>query len=441
MTAQPNGSRDMMVFEPSEAFAKQLDERDPLRHYRAQFHIPTRSDGAPVHYFTGNSLGLQPKGAAEAVEVELEDWQRLAVEGHFHGRHPWYSYHEPFREPAAAIVGAKPEEVVLMNSLTVNLHLLLVSFYRPSRERYKVLMEWPAFPSDTYAVQTQLTFHGHDPDEGMVVVKPREGEHTVRPENVIAAIEEHRDSLALVLLGGVNYYTGQLYDMPGITQKAHEHGITVGFDLAHAAGNVPLKLHEWDVDFACWCSYKYLNGGPGAIAGAFVHERQATNRSLKRFGGWWGTDPEMRFNMHLNERFLPVPRADAWQLSNPPILSLAPLRVSYGMFAEVGVETLREKSLKLTGFLEYLLEEHCRKGAAHGHAPPVEIVTPREPAQRGCQLSLLVHTQAEERRQRLKEAGIISDFRPPNVLRVAPVPLYNSFHDVWVLAQTLTNGG
>ena len=410
-------------FDSDEAFARAQDQSDPLAGFRERFELPRGDDGAARIYFCGNSLGLQPKSARGLVVQELEDWAKLAVDAHFRGATPWYSYHEVFRETGARLVGAVPGEVVMMNSLTVNLHLMMVSFFRPVPERYKILMEWPVFPSDIYAIKTHLRTHGLDPDDALVVVRPREGEETIRHEDVEAMLAEQGSSIALVLMAGVNFFTGQLVDMARITAAGHAQGCMVGFDLAHAAGNVPMRLHDWDVDFACWCSYKYLNSGPGAVAGCFVHERHGGSLELPRYGGWWGNDPETRFKMHLLPDFVPVRGADGWQLSNPPILALAPVRASLELFDEAGMDALREKSLRLTGYLRYLIERQPREW--------FEIITPREPSDHGCQLSMLVHDHPRERFHALEAAGVVCDFREPNVIRVAPVPLYNTFHEVW----------
>ena len=419
----------------TEQHARHLDETDPLRHTRDLFTIPSIRDitkGAtpsddPCAYFVGNSLGLMPKAAPAAIQQELDDWSRLAVEAHLEGKNPWFSYHEIFRETGARLVGAKPGEVVMMNSLTVNLHLLMVSFYRPTSTRFRIVIEDGAFPSDAYAVASQAAFHGFDPAEAIVKLKPREGEHTLRTEDITDYLRAEGRSVALVLLGGVNYRTGQWFDMPAITAAARSAGAMVGWDLAHAAGNVPMSLHDWDVDFAAWCSYKYLNAGPGAVAGAFVHERHGKNPALPRFAGWWGNDPATRFKMTPD--FVPREGADGWQLSNPPILALAPLRVSLEIFDRVGMTALRAKSLKLTAHLESLLDA----------SPPgaVEILTPRDPNQRGAHLSIAVKGHGRELIARLRARGIVCDFREPNVIRVAPVPLYNTFHDVWRFADTL----
>jgi kynureninase len=412
--------------------ARALDAQDPLRAYREEFLIPTRPDGEPVIYLCGNSLGLQPKRARSIVEQELDDWGTLGVEGHFKGHSPWYSYHEVFRETGARLVGARPGEVVMMNSLTVNLHLMMVSFFRPTPERHKILMDWPAFPSDIYAIKTHLRTRGIDPDDGLIIMEPREGEHTLRTEDIEQRIRAEGDSIALVLLAGVNFFTGQVMDMSRITACAHRHGCLVGFDCAHAAGNVPMSLHDWEVDFACWCSYKYLNAGPGAIAGCFVHERHGADAECPRYGGWWGNDPETRFMMHLQPEFIAKPDADGWQLSNPPILAMAPLRASLELFDKAGMTALRAKTLALTPYLRTLIEQ----ADPHGF----EIITPREPDAHGCQLSILVHDAPKERFAALEKAGVVCDFREPNVIRVAPVPLYNTFEDAWRFARILTTG-
>lgn len=362
---------------------------------------------------------------------ELDDWAALGVEGHFEGRRPWYPYHEQFRELGARLVGARPGEVVIMNSLTVNLHLLMVSFYRPRDRRCKILIDWPAFPSDIYAVKTQINFHGYDPEENLLIARPGDCEHTLQTQTVESMIERHGSEIALVLFAGVNFFTGQFYDIQRITAAAHRQGCVVGWDLAHAAGNVPLALHDWDVDFAAWCSYKYLNGGPGAVAGAFVHERHGRNATLPRFAGWWGNDPSTRFKMHLQPEFIPREGADGWQLSNPPILAMTPILASMRVFDEVGMGTLRDKSIQLTAYLEFLIDRIPGR--------PYEIITPRDPSDRGCQLSILAKDNPKALFARLKAAHVIGDFREPNVIRVAPVPLYNSFHDVWRFARVLAD--
>lgn len=420
-----------MEFSAEESFARQMDAEDPLRSFREKFHLPLGKNGEPLIYFAGNSLGLMPKATRKVVEQELEDWARLGVDAHLDAVTPWYTYHENLREPMARIVGAKPVEVICMNSLTVNLHLMMATFFRPTEARFQILMEDPAFPSDTYAIKTQLRHHGLDPANALLVARPREGEATLRTADVVELMEKNRESLAVVLLGAVNFFTGQFFDIPAITAAARKHGIIVGIDFAHAAGNVPLSLHDWNVDFAVWCSYKYLNAGPGAIAGAFVHERHATNIQLPRLAGWFGNDPNTRFRMQLNPEFVPVPSADGWQVSNPPIFSMAPLRASLAIFDEAGgMAPLREKSLKLTGYLEFLLE---RAGSDR-----FTVITPHRPEARGAQLSILAHQNPKELHRELEAAGVKADFREPNVIRAAPAPLYNSFHDVWRFAEILS---
>ncbi len=437
-TVDPNPRATLAL---READAVRLDADDPLAALRAHFHIPVAPDGRPVAYLCGNSLGLMPRTARDAVLAELDSWQHQAVNAHFDSARPWYSFHDAFREPAARLVGARPHEVVMMNSLTVNLHLLMVTFFRPSGPRRAILIEDCAFPSDLYAVQSQLACHGCDPHLDLLIARPRPGEHTLRTEDVEQMIRLNGPRIALVLLGGVNYFTGQVMDMPRLADAAREQGCVFGLDLAHAAGNVPLRLHDWGVDFAAWCTYKYLNGGPGAVAGAYVHERHARNVDLPRFGGWWGNDPASRFRMHLNDRFTPVPRADGWQLSNPPILSLAPLRASFELFEQAGADALRGKSLRLVAFLRELIRPWTlvRAGAPASGRGQFEVVTPAEADSHGCQVSILIHADNPRRVQAdLEIAGVIGDFRPPNMLRVAPVPLYNSFHDVWRFAEALS---
>lgn len=415
-------------FQPDEAFARSLDAADPLKQFRERFHIPQHA-GHDAIYFAGNSLGCQPKAARAIVEQELKDWAELGVEGHFKGKRPWYPYHEQLRESGARLVGGLPHEVVWMNGLTVNLHLMMVSFYRPTRERHKILIEETAFPSDTYAARTQLAWHGFDAGAGLVRLKPRSGEQALRIEDIEAAIEREGKQIAVALLPGVNYFTGQVFDIARLTTLARKQGCVAGWDLAHAAGNVELKLHEWGVDFAVWCSYKYLNAGPGALAGCFVHERHARDTSLPRFGGWWGNDPATRFRMHLEPEFKPVATADAWQLSNPPILSAAPLVASLAIFDEATMPALRAKSQRLTGYLQFLLDRLTSRR--------YEVITPREPGERGCQLSIFVHEHPRKLHEELVAAGVVCDFREPNVVRVAPTPLYNTFHDVWRFGEVL----
>jgi kynureninase len=419
-------------YQPEESYARHLDATDPLRHFRDEFLLPRWPDGSLLTYLCGHSLGLQPRRTRLLIEQELDDWANLGVEAHFRGKNPWYGAHEQFRDLGARLVGARPGEVVMMNSLTVNLHLMLTTFYRPRADRACILIDEPAFPSDLYAVQSQLRLHGFDPAHTLRRVQPRPGEHTLHEDAIEALIDQQRDTIAVVLLNGVNFVTGQWLDMPRLTAAAHRHGIPIGFDLAHAAGNVPLQLHDWDVDFAVWCSYKYLNSGPGAVGGCFVHEKHGKNTQLPRLAGWWGNDPATRFQMHTQREFVPRAGADGWQISNPPILALTPLRASLDLFDAAGMLPLRAKSERLTGYLEYLLDR----------LPPgrVEIITPREPRRRGCALSLLVRDRPRELFQQLEQQGVVCDFREPNVIRAAAVPLYNTFHEVWTFARTLADG-
>ena len=419
-----------MQFSADQDFAREMDAQDPLRQFREKFHLPLDKDGKPLIYFAGNSLGLMPKSSRRIVEEELDNWAKLAVDAHHAAGTPWYSFHEALREPISRLVGAKPIEVICMNSLTVNLHLMMATFYRPTKSRFKILMEEPAFPSDTYAIKTQIVHHGLSPKDALVLARPRKGEFTIRTEDIVDLIEKDPNQLAVVMIGAVNFFTGQLYDIPKITAAAQKRGIIAGFDLAHAIGNVPLALHDWSADFAVWCSYKYLNAGPGAVAGAFVHERHATNTKLPRLAGWFGNDPNTRFRLHLEPEFIPVPSADGWQISNPPIFSMAPLRASLAIFDEVGgMESLRAKSIKLTGYLEFLLTEIGSK--------KFTVITPREPGARGCQLSILAHEHPKKLFEELQIAGVKCDFREPNVVRVAPTPLYNTFDEVWRFAKIL----
>lgn len=398
--------------------ARQLDQEDPLKEFRSKFLIPQHGD-RDVHYFCGNSLGLQPKATREYVCNELDDWARLGVHGHMEKKDGWFAYHELVTEPMARVVGGLPSETVVMNTLTANLHFMMVSFYRPEGKRCKILIEKGAFPSDTYAVQSQIKFHGFNPEADLIQLEARAGESFLRTEDILEVIERQGEEIALVMMGGVQYLTGQAFDMESITKAAHQKGCVVGFDLAHGAGNIQLKLHDWGVDFAVWCTYKYLNSGPGSIAGAFVHERHH-NTDLPRFHGWWGHDKVKRFEM--SPHFSPIQGAEAWQLSNPPILPLAALRASLAIFDEATMDGLRQKSLKLSGYLEELLR-----------AQPlsyINILTPQDPSQRGCQLSLQVTSKAQELVESLTEQGVVCDFRRPDVIRVAPVPLYNSFEDI-----------
>jgi len=412
------------AFEQGEAFAVEMDRRDPLASYRERFCFPKTAGGEHCIYLCGHSLGLQPKSVHEYIEQELRDWAEFGVEAHFRARHPWMPYHRLLTDQIAELVGAKPVEVVVMNSLTVNLHLMMVSFYRPTRERFKILVERGAFPSDQYAVASQIRFHGLDPASALVELTARSGESCLRDEDIESRIEQEGHSIALILLGGLNYATGQAFDMARITRAGHARGCIVGFDLAHAAGNLPLKLHEWGPDFAVWCSYKYLNGGPGCIAGCFVHKRHAQASTLPRFAGWWGHDESTRFEMGPN--FRPMAGAEGWQVSNPAILSLAALRASLDIFHEVGMERLRAKSVSLTGYLEFLLDQPSSN---------FSIITPRESGRRGAQLSIRLPRSGRALCEQLANAGILGDWREPDILRVAPAPLYNSFQDAYRFAQ------
>ena len=416
-----------MNYEIGESFAQKMDAQDSLKTFREKFYIPKQSNGEEVIYFTGNSLGLQPKKTRGYIEQELEDWETLGVEGHFKAKNPWMPYHELLTEQMARIVGAKPIETVVMNSLTVNLHLLMVSFYRPTATRHKIFIEAGAFPSDQYAVASQIKFHGFDVKSSLIELKPRENETCLRTEDIEKTIAENGDSIALILLGGVNYYTGQAFDMRRITEVGHKFGAIVGFDLAHAAGNLGLKLHDWNVDFAAWCSYKYLNSGPGGVGGCFVHERHAGDFDLPRFAGWWGHDKETRFLMKPD--FLPIKGAEGWQMSNPPIFQMASLRASLEIFDEAGMENLTEKSRKLTDYLEFLLNEINNER--------ISVITPNDSSERGCQLSIRVQNADKNLFKAITLRGVIADWREPDVIRVAPVPLYNSFDDVYKFAGIL----
>jgi kynureninase len=414
-------------FEASEDFARRMDAQDPLRHFREEFLFPHSPNGESPIYLVGNSLGLQPRKAKAYVLEALEDWEKHGVEGHFNGQRPWLPYHEMLTEQTARLVGAHPIEVVVMNTLTVNLHLMMVSFYRPSGERRKILMEAGAFPSDQYAVASQLRFHGQNPEEATIRLTPRPGEETLRTEDILETIERHGREIALVLLGNVNYLTGQAFDMAAITRAAHKQGCKVGFDLAHAAGNLQLSLHDDGPDFAVWCSYKYLNGGPGTLGGVFVHERHARDKDLPRFEGWWGHNKQTRFQMGPD--FDPTPGAEGWLLSNSPILQLAALRASMEIFDRATMPALRRKSEVITGYLEFLLDR----------LPPgfVRITTPRDPKQRGVQLSLRFSKEPRKLLEKLTAQGVFCDFRSPDVIRAAPAPLYVSYHDVYRFAGVL----
>jgi kynureninase len=408
-------------FEPGKSFALQMDAGDPVAHFRDRFHLPKTTTGDECVYLCGHSLGLQPKTARSYIEEELQDWAKLGVEGHFHAKHPWMPYHRFLTENMATLAGAQPSEVVVMNSLTVNLHLMMVSFYRPTATRHKILIERGAFPSDQYAVQSQIRFHGLDPASSLIELTPRKDESCMRDEDVEALIECEGDSIALVLLGGVNYATGQLFDLAGITKAGQRRGCVVGIDLAHAAGNVPLYLHDWGGDFAVWCTYKYLNGGPGCVGACFVHERHERSWDLPRFAGWWGHREDIRFQM--GPKFEPMEGAEGWQLSNPPIFALAPLRASLEIFAEAGMERLRAKSISLTGYLEFLLRQ--------SGSPKFCLITPSDENRRGAQLSIRLAGNGRKICDSLAAEGIIGDWREPDTFRVAPAPLYNSYQDVY----------
>lgn len=415
----------MVANKNSLEFAKESDQADPLKNYRNRFFIP-QFQGRDTVYFTGNSLGLQPKSVSAYLQQELDDWATFGVEGHFEAKKPWFAYHEFLSEKAAKIVGAKTSEVVITHSLTTNLHLLMVSFYRPTKTRYKILCEKKAFPSDQYALESQVKFHGYDPKDAIIEIEPRQGEHTIHDQDILDTISKFGNEIALVMIGGVNYYTGQLFDMKSITEAGHNVGAVVGFDLAHAAGNVKLNLHDWQVDFAAWCSYKYLNSSPGGVSGMFVHEKHANNSELPRFAGWWGHDKDTRFLMEPG--FKPMSGAEGWQLSNAPVLGMAAHLASLDIFDEVGMDKLIEKRIKLTSYLEEIIQEISSKNKDKCQ---FEIITPKEEYRRGAQLSILVHGQGKPLFDKLTAQGVIADWREPNVIRIAPTPLYNSFEDVY----------
>lgn len=415
--------------ENSAAYAKMLDESDHLKSFREQFYIPI-INGEESVYFTGNSLGLQCKQTQDYVISELEDWANYGVEGHHHAKNPWVDYHELFPSLLTELVGAKEEEIVVMNQLTVNLHLLMATFYRPTQNRYKIICEAKAFPSDQYAFLSQVQLHGFD-ENAIIEVAPREGEHTLRTEDILQTIQKHGKETALLLFSGVNYYTGQVFDMPSITEAAHKAGAYCGFDLAHAAGNIPLQLHEWNVDFACWCSYKYLNSGPGGVAGVYIHEKHATDISLPRMAGWWGHDKDKRFQMEKD--FRAIPTAEGWQLSNAPVMSMAVHKASLDVFAEAGVENVFEKASKLNDYLWFVLEDIQTKfpGA-------ISILTPKNKYEHGCQVSMFMLKDGKKIFDTLKQKGVIADWREPNVIRIAPVALYNSYKDIYRFGEIIT---
>ena len=421
-----------MNYQNSLGLARGLDANDRLKKFRHQFHIP-QFNGKDSIYFTGNSLGLQPKRVSEYIQQELDDWAKMGVEGHFHAKNPWLHYHELFPQRLAKIVGAGPAEVVAMNQLTVNLHLLMVSFYRPTRRRYKIICEARAFPSDQYAFESQVRFHGFEPEKAIIEVAPRAGEHVIRREDILDTIKKHSKSTALVLFGGVNYYSGQLFDIPAITTAAHEAGALCGFDLAHAAGNVELKLHDWNVDFGCWCSYKYLNSGPGSVAGIYIHRKHHNDPEIPRFSGWWGHNKETRFRMEKG--FDPIPTAEAWQLSNAPVLSMAAHKAALDVFEEAGMELLHEKRKQLSAFLHFILQDIN----SQADEKLIEVITPENEGERGCQVSMLMLRRGKEIFRELASHGVIADWREPNVIRVAPVPLYNTFEDVWKFGSIISS--
>lgn len=415
------------MFENSLEFAKKQDASDSLASFRNKFHIPKNPSGEDLIYLCGNSLGLQPKITSEYIQEVLDDWAAYGVEGHTEAEHAWLPYHEYLTKNMATIVGAKPSEVIVMNTLTTNLHLMMVTFFQPTKTRYKIIVESDAFPSDKYAVESQLKFHNIDPKDGLILWKPRKGEELCRFEDFEALLKEHGDEVALILIGTTNYYTGQSFPIKKITELGHQYGCKVGFDLAHGAGNIQPNLHENGPDFAVWCTYKYINSGPGSLGGCFVHERHANNNDLKRFVGWWGHNKQTRFNMR--HEFDALPGAEGWQLSNPPILSMAAIRASLDSFAEAGFDNLRKKSVQLTNFLEFLVDDL--------KDDRINIITPRNPEERGCQLSIQVKSADKSLHTKLTEAGVISDWREPDVIRIAPTPLYNNFEDVYHFTQRL----
>ncbi|MEM9886016.1 MAG: kynureninase [Bacteroidota bacterium] len=417
----------LLMYENSLDFAQKMDETDELRSYRDHFHLPKQADETPYIYLCGNSLGLQPKSVKSDLEQELLDWQRLGVEGHFQAKNPWLPYHEFLTAAMAKVVGAKPVEVVVMNTLTVNLHLMMVSFYQPKGKRNKILIEADAFPSDKYAVQSQIKFHRLSPEDCLIELKARAGEVCLREADILEVIEQQGEEIALVLLGNTNYYTGQFFDMKKISKQAHAKGCLVGFDCAHGAGNVPLSLHDSACDFAVWCTYKYLNAGPGSLGGVFVHERHAQNENLPRFAGWWGHNKETRFKMR--DAFDPIPGVEAWQLSNPPILSMAAVWSSLKLFEEADMNRLRKKSIVLTGYLEFLVQ-------SLGKAV-IDIITPSDPQKRGSQLSIRVKNADKKLFEEITAKGVIADWREPDVIRVAPTAMYNSYEDVYRFYEVL----
>ncbi len=421
-----------MHFENTRDFAQKLDLQDELKSYRDQFLFPKVND-KKVIYFTGNSLGLQPKNTQKFVDEIMSDWAEMAVEGHFYAKKPWWDYHERLAEPLSKVVGAKLSEITVMNTLTVNLHLLMVSFYRPKGKRYKIICEEKAFPSDQYMLHSQVRFHGYDPDKAIVEIKKREGEHNFRKEDILATIKEVGEECALILIGGVNYYTGQVFDIKTITKAGHNVGAFVGWDLAHGAGNIKLELHDWDVDFAAWCSYKYMNSGPGNASGCFIHERFHDKTDIPRFEGWWGTSKETRFLM--KPEFEPMANADAWQVSNAPVLAMAPYLASLQLFDKVGMNALIKKRDLIVAYLEFVLKEIDKEVES-----TFEIITPSDQEERGTQLSVFLHGQGKKLFEYLMKNGVIVDWREPNVIRLAPAPFYCSFEDMYEFGQVLKQG-
>ncbi len=417
-----------MEFQNNIDFAKGLDASDELRDFRNEFLFPKKEDGSNKVYFTGNSLGLQPKDASKALQIELDDWATFGVDGHFEARHPWFSYHEMFRKPLAEIMGAKETEVAAMGSLTANLHFLMVSFFNPKGKKCKILCEAKAFPSDQYALESQLKHYGLDPQKDLMELHPREGENYLREDDILQTIKDHAEEIAMIMIGGVNYYTGQKMPMKEIAALANELGIIVGFDLAHASGNVELKLHEWGVDFAAWCSYKYLNSGPGSVAGIFVHDKHAQDESLDRFAGWWGTPSEDRFMMR--QGFKPAYGADGWQLSNAPVLAMAVHKLALDIHCKAGMERLLNKQKMLTSYLDFILKDISNRN----EGVDLKIITPES---RGAQLSILMSGKGKELFNRISEKGVVADWREPNVIRIAPAPLYNSFEDVFEFGKLI----
>lgn len=422
-----NKSNTITTFINSSKFADEMDQNDPMRRFRSKFHLPIKKNGEPYVYLCGNSLGLQPRSTREAIEQELKDWENYGVEGHFHAKNPWMPYHEFLTNAMANLVGAKPVEVVVMNTLSVNLHLMMVSFYQPTKKRSKILIEFDAFPSDKYAVESQIKFHGFDPKECLIELKAREGEELIRMEDIEKVIEEQGAEIALIMIGNTNYYTGQFFDMKKITELGHAKGCKVGFDCAHGAGNVELNLHDSGADFAVWCSYKYINSGPGSLGGCFVHERHSNDNSLPKFAGWWGHNKDTRFGMR--DGFDPILGVESWQLSNPPILSMAAILASLKIFEEAGISNLRKKAIQLTSYLEFLVDKI--------NDDRVKIITPRDPKERGSQLSIQVKSADKSLFDKISEKGVIADWREPDVIRIAPVALYNSYMDVFRFAKIL----